>query len=454
MHTFETLDDLPGARRVLVRLDLNSPVEFGRTRDDSSSRGSDSLRELAETGHLDLNAPVEGGQVQDNRRFERHARTVRELAESGHRVVCLAHQGRPGDDTFVSLTQHADILASHVGREVGFVADTYGEYALSAIRELGEGEILLLENVRMCAEELPEEEPAVKAGTEFVRTLAREFDVYVNDAYSSAHRSHASIVGFPLVLPAYAGRVMQAEYEANTAIAKRDFEGQVTLVAGGVKATDVVDVMTNLGEKVDCFLVGGITGQLFLRAAGYPVGYDTDSEMDLFGRQWDESRTLIEDIVDTHGERLLLASDVAYEGEDGERSEIAVPDIEADRSAFFDIGSDTAERFADIVRTSEAVFVKGALGVFEDERFSHGTVTVLDAIADTDCFSVVGGGDTSRAIEMYGLSEDDFSHVSIAGGAYIRALTGAPLVGVEMLERAERQSRSTVPGETGLADGR
>ncbi|MDZ7745918.1 MAG: phosphoglycerate kinase [Halobacteriales archaeon] len=129
---------------------------------------------------------------------------------------------------------------------------------------------------------------------------------------------------------------------------------------------------------------------------------------------------------------------MAYEGEDGQRAEIDIADIEEKQSAFFDIGTDTSERFADVVRDSEAVFVKGALGVFEDARFSHGTVTVLEAIAETDCFSVVGGGDTSRAIEMYGMSEDDFSHVSIAGGAYIRALTGAQLVGIEVLTQKEK----------------
>lgn len=405
MPAFETIDGLPTAQRVLVRLDLN--------------------------------APVEGGRVQDNRRFERHARTVRELAEAGHRVVCMAHQGRPGGDTFVSLDQHADILASHVGRDVGFVADTFGEEALAAIRNLADGEILLLENVRMCDEELPEEEPHLKAETEFVRTLAGEFDAYVNDAYSSAHRSHASLVGFPLVLPAYAGRVMQIEYEANTATAGREFEGQVTMAVGGTKATDVIDVMSHLGGTVDRFLLGGVAGQLFLRAAGYPVGYDTGPEMDLFDRQWEKSHELVEEVVADRGDQVLLASDMAYEGEDGERAEVDVSDIEREDGTFLDVGTDTAEQFADIARDSEAVFVKGALGVFEDARFSVGTVTLLEAIAESDCFSVVGGGDTSRAIEMYGMSEDDFGHVSIAGGAYIRALTGARLVGVEMLERAE-----------------
>ncbi|WP_436923423.1 phosphoglycerate kinase [Halosimplex amylolyticum] len=401
MPAFKTLDDLDDGQRVLVRLDLNSPVE--------------------------------DGEVQDNRRFDRHAETVRELADRDFAVVLMAHQGRPGRDTFVSLEQHAEILRDHVGRPVQFVPDTFGDRAISAINDLEGGEILLLENTRMCDEELPEEEPTVKAETEFVRALAPEFDAYVNDAYSAAHRSHASLVGFPLALPAYAGRVMETEYEANTAIAEREFDGNVTMVVGGTKATDVIDVMTALGDKVDDFLLGGIAGELFLRADGVPVGRDIEG-MDLFDEQWEENRETIEHLIDDRHEQITLALDLAYEDEDGDRDEIEVGDIEEKDRAFLDVGSNTVSEYAAFIENSEAVFVKGALGLFEDERFADGTVGVLEAIAETDCFSVVGGGDTSRAIEMYGLSEDDFDHVSIAGGAYIRALTGERLVGVEALQ--------------------
>ncbi|MEF8852257.1 MAG: phosphoglycerate kinase [Haloarculaceae archaeon] len=403
MPAFETLDDLANGQRVLVRLDLNSPVE--------------------------------DGEVQDNRRFDRHAGTVAELIERDFAVALMAHQGRPGRDTFVSLDQHAGILADHLDHPVDFVADTFGDDALDVIRGLEGGDVLLLENTRMCEEELPEEEPEVKAETEFVRTLAPEFDAYVNDAYSAAHRSHASLVGFPLAMDAYAGRVMETEYEANTAIAAREFDGQVTMAVGGTKATDVIDVMSHLGETVDDFLLGGIAGELFLRAAGYPVGFDLDPEADLYDSQWEANHELIEEMLEEYGDRITLAVDVAYEDDDGNRAEVAVDDIEEKDVSFMDVGTDTAEAYADVVRDSEAVFVKGALGVFEDERFSVGTVTVLEAIAETDCFSVVGGGDTSRAIEMYGMDEDDFGHVSIAGGAYIRALTGAELVAVELLSR-------------------
>jgi phosphoglycerate kinase len=397
---FRTLDDLDPDQRVLVRLDLNSPVE--------------------------------DGVVQDNRRFERHAETVRDLSEAGHRVALLAHQGRPGDDDFVSLEQHADVLADHAGVDVDFVDSTFGSPALEAIRGLEAGDVVLLENTRMTDDELPEKEPEEHADSDFVRTLTPEFDAYVNDAYSAAHRAHASLVGFPLVLPAYAGRVMVAEYEANSAIATREFEGSVTMVVGGTKATDVISVMNAIGDRVDTFCLGGIAGELFLRAAGYDVGEDV-GDMELFDDQWEKNHETIESLLDERGDGIELAVDLAYEDENDERGEIEVAAITEKDRPYLDVGSETVAQYEPIIRDSEAVFVKGALGLFEDERFATGTVGVLEAIADTDCFSVVGGGDTSRAIEMYGLSEQDFSHVSIAGGAYIRALTGEPLVAVELL---------------------
>ncbi|MFB6252591.1 MAG: phosphoglycerate kinase [Halobellus sp.] len=401
--TFDTLDDLDAGQRVLVRLDLNSPIE--------------------------------DGEPQDNRRFERHARTVRELADAGHRIALLAHQGRPGRDDFTSLAGHAEILASSLDRDVAFVGDIYGETAVDAIEALDAGEILLLENTRMCDDELPEEVPEAKADTAFVQSLAPHFDAYVNDAYSAAHRSHASVVGFPLVVPAYAGRVMETEYEANTAIAEKEFDGRVTMVVGGTKATDVIDVMNNLGGTVDDFLLGGIAGELFLRADGAPVGFDLDPEQGLYDSQWASNHELVESMLDERREQITLATDLAYD-DGGRRAEEVVADIDEKTVSYLDVGTSTAEAYADVVRDSEAVFVKGALGVFEEEPFSVGTVTVLEAIVETDCFSVVGGGDTSRAIEMYGLGEADFDHVSIAGGAYIRALTGQPLAGVEALKRS------------------
>ena len=384
---------------------------------------------------LDLNSPVEEGAAQDNRRFERHAATVRELAAAGHRVVCLAHQGRPGRNDFTHLIRHAVILDEHLDRPVKYVEDVDGERALDSIDALGTGEVLLLDNVRMSDDELADRTPEEHAESELVSRLADRADAYVNDAYSAAHRGHASLVGFPYALPAYAGRVMETEYEANSAIARRTFDGPVTMVLGGTKATDVIGVMDAIGDRVDRFCLGGIVGELFLRADGYPVGRDLPGEgTALFEQQWERNEATIRGILEERRDQIRLPVDLAYEDEDGERTEIAVDDVEEKTTPFPDVGSQTVERYREDIEDSAAVFVKGALGLFEDRRFSNGTVGVLEAIAATDCFSVIGGGDTSRAIGMYWLDEASFSHVSIAGGAYIKALTGEPLAAVEALE--------------------
>jgi len=399
MPEYNTLDELEPDQRVLVRLDLNSPVE--------------------------------DGEVQDNNRFDRYSETVRHLADDDHRVVLMAHQGRPGRDDFVSLEQHAAILEDHVGKPVQFVADTFGEDAIDAIEALEAGQILLLENTRMTDDELPEKDPEEHADSEFVQTLAPYFDAYVNDAYSAAHRAHASTVGFPLVLPAYAGLVMDKEYQYNTSVAEREFDGQVTMLTGGNKSKDVIGVANNLGEKVDTFLIGGLPGQLFRRAQDYPVGYDVEG-MDLLDDQWEATKDTLHDLVDNRSEEFELPVDFAYD-DDGERAEIALEDVE-EPMELMDIGHDTIDAFKPIIQESEAVFVKGALGVFEMDQFADGTVELLEAIADTDCFSVVGGGDTARSIAKGDMEESDFDHVSIAGGAYLNALTGAELVAVEVLK--------------------
>jgi len=235
------------------------------------------------------------------------------------------------------------------------------------------------------------------------------------------------------MLPSYAGRVMETEYHANTAIGQKEFDGTVVMTLGGTKATDVIDVIDNLAGSVDRFLLGGVVGELFLRASDVPVGFDITSETDRYDTQWKHNSEVIKSILTEHSDQITLASDLAYD-EAGERAEIAVDSIIEKSVSFMDIGTTTAESYVEVIRDADAVFVKGALGVFETETFAKGTVRVLEAIAESNCFSVVGGGDTSRAIGMYDMNRADFDHVSIAGGAYIRALTGQPLVGVEVLK--------------------
>ena len=383
---------------------------------------------------VDLNSPIEDGQVIDNRRFHRHAETVRDLAEQDHSVVLLAHQGRPGRDDFVTLEQHAEVLAGHIDRAVDYCPETIGSRATDAVEQLASGDVLVLENVRMNEAELADRTPAEHAASSFVEELVTLGDVYVGDAYSAAHRSHASIVGVPSAMDeVYAGRVMVAEYSANSAIQSQTFDGRVTMVLGGTKADDLVRVMRAVDDRVDRFLLGGVIGELALRARGHEVGYDVN-DMELFDPLWDENAETIRSVLDRYEERVVLPIDLAYEAEDGSRAEVPVRDLTKDRP-YLDIGTETVDRFASHIDGSAAVFVKGALGVFEDERFMDGTVGVLESIADTDAFSVIGGGDTSRAIDLYGFDPADFDHISIAGGAYVSALAGESLPGVDVLRR-------------------
>jgi phosphoglycerate kinase len=402
-----TLDDLPPGRRLLVRLDLNTAVE--------------------------------DGEVRPNRRFGRHAETLARLRADGHAVCVLAHQGRPGGDDFTSLEPHAALLAETLGTDVGFVPDIHGDEALVAVHGLDAGDVLLLENVRMTEDELADRTPEEHAESALVRALAPAFDAYVNDAYSAAHRTQASLVGFPEVMPAYAGLVMVTEYEANRAVADREFDGPVTMVLGGSKATDVIRAMDALSERVDTFLLGGVAGELALRAEGHPVGHDVEGT-DLFDDQWAAAGAELERVLAAHGDAVRLPTDLAFL-EDDRRAEVGVDGVAAKTVSYRDVGTETLMDYAPVVRDSAAVFVKGSLGVFEDERFSVGTVGLLEAVADTDCFSVVGGGDTSRAVDLYDLDPAAFDHLSIAGGAYLRALTGEPLPAVEALNRAEAAGR-------------
>lgn len=382
----------------------------------------------------DINSPVEDGVVKDNRRFSRHAETLRYLIEHDHKVVLLAHQGRPGRSDHVSLEQHAGILQTHLPTSVSFCPETVGTRVTNAIESLESGSVLVLENVRMHADELADRTPEAHTQSDLVAFLSTVADTYIGDAYSTAHRSHATIVGLPIAMDnVYAGRVMEREFLANSSIQSRTFDGEVTMALGGTKADDLFRVIRGVTDKVDHFLLGGVIGELCLRAMGYDLGYDVAGE-ELYDDLWAEHEETIHALVDEADGRLVLPVDMAATNSEGERTEVAVDGIAKDRS-YLDVGSGTVETFASYIHRSEAVFVKGALGVFEDERFADGTVGLLEAIATSDGFSVVGGGDTSRAVDLYDLDPDAFDHISIAGGAYVRALAGESLPGVALLRK-------------------
>lgn len=383
----------------------------------------------------DLNSPVENGVVQDNQRFKQHATTLQTLANQGHVVVCLTHQGRPDNSTCVSLEQHAAILSQYIDTEVQYVNSVTNDEALNAIEEASAGDILLLENLRMHTDELPERPAEEHADSSLVRRLSSHADGYVNDAFSVAHRSHASVVGFPLRLPSAAGPVMQQEYTAASSLRERSFDGDIVFLSGGVKAEDVFHVMQNVDSVVDTFLVAGVLGELFLRVDGYPVGTSVNGDAP-YDELWNEHHVELGQFLERRRGDIVLPTDLARRVDAG-RAVDQVASLNGKNHPYFDIASKTVEEFSDIIQDAGAVFMKGAPGVFEEDIFSIGTVRILRALANSNAYTVVGGGDTARALQLHGFDEDSFSHVSTAGGAYIRALTGETLPAVEALKMSD-----------------
>ena len=404
--SFKTLDDVDVANKtVLVRVDLNSPVD------------------------------PETGKIQDNERIQAHAKTLRELSDKGAKVVVLAHQGRRGGADFLPLKQHAELLSKHVGKPVKYVPDVVGAEAENAIKSLKPGEILLLENVRTLDEETVEASPEEHAKGVLVSKLSKLADLFVLDAFSVAHRSHASIVGFAAVLPVVAGRVMEMELRAlSELLEKRD---RIILFMGGNKPEDcikVVETILNRGRpEIKTLLSAGILGQLFLMAEGRDLG--SPSLEYIRKKGFDKLLDRVKALAQKLGDKLKRPIDVAYEA-DGKREEVRIENLPAP-GPIMDIGSETASTYSDIIRSAskeDAIIVKGPAGAYEYEQFRKGTAEVYKALAESKAFTLIGGGDSSTAIRMVGLKVEDFSYVSLAGGALIHFLSGKRMPGVEILK--------------------
>lgn len=399
---YRTLDDFDfKGKRTLVRVDMNCPVE------------------------------PETGRITDLTRIQAHVETLRELADRGARVVVLSHQGRRGKPDFIHLDQHAEALGRLLGRAVRFVADIAGEEALQAIRELNEGGLLVLDNVRFMEEEAVERSPEEHAKVGFVRALAATADIFVNDAFATAHRSHASVVGFTPLLPSAIGRVMERELRALARVVDQA-EHPCVYVVGGAKPEEKVPIIRNVLERgaADRVLTGGVTGQIFLAARGYDLGA---TKRLLEEQGWLEYVEVAEAIIKEFGERVVTPIDLAVE-EDGRRVEIELDRLPA-REEIKDIGTRTIGQYAEVLKNARAAVMNGPLGVFEEEGFEKGTLEVLRALADSRAFSLVGGGHIVGAANSYGLA-DRISHISTAGGALMRYLAGRPLPGLEALKAA------------------
>jgi phosphoglycerate kinase len=396
MARFRTLDDVDVAgKRVLLRVDLNVPVKDGR--------------------------------VTDTTRIDRVAGTITELSDKRAKVIMLAHFGRPKGrlDPEQSLEPIAASTEAVLDRRVHFASDCVGEAAREAVGSMDDGDILLLENTRFHAGE-------EKNDPEFVKALAENGDIYVNDAFSAAHRAHASTEGLAHVLPAYAGRTMQAELEAlekGLGNPKRP----VVAIVGGAKVSTKIDLLQNLVKKVDALVIGGGMANTFLAAQGVDVGKSL-CEHELA----DTAKQIMLNAAEA-GCAIVLPSDavVARKFEAGAENEVVpVGQVPAD-AMILDVGPDTVKAVKDWIDRAATLVWNGPLGAFEIAPFDRATLEAAKAAAERTreglLISVAGGGDTVSALNHAGVA-GDFTYVSTAGGAFLEWMEGKELPGVEALK--------------------
>lgn len=375
---------------------------------------------------VDLNSPVENGKVIFNERFVEHGRTIEELVEKNAKIIVLSHQGRRGRDDFISLRQHGEILSKMIGRNVKFVDDVYGRKALREIGKLGKGEILLLENVRFLKEETMNLSAEEHAKGDFVRILSENADIFINDAFSVCHRSHASVVGFPVVMDSCIGRVLEKELNA---LKRIEMRRNALFVTGGNKVIDVVRVLENMFEmeELDKVLTGGLVANFFLHLEGFDLGKVNIESLKEFEGIFDVGRRILRE----HGNKIHLPKDLALDC--GFRKEIKIEDLPVEEK-ILDVGRESANKYADIIENSELVIFKGPLGLYEKKGFEIATKIVLGAMKRCGGFTIIGGGNSTDALKKLGFRKEEFSHVSLGGGALITYLSGKRLPGLEVLK--------------------
>ena len=393
------------------------------------------LRGKAVFLRVDINSPIDPktGRILDDSRIRSTKETLDALSES--KVVMGAHQGRPGDEDFTSLSGHAELLERSSGRRVEFVEDIFGPLARRAIGELGAGDVLLLENLRFASEEVLEAPPEVLARTHLVRGLAPLLDAYVNDAFATAHRASASLVGFPELLPSAAGKLMDRELRALEAVTGSP-ERPCVFVVGGAKIGDKVPVVRNALERgyADRVLLGGLVAKVFLRAAGFELGGRDEEALSKKGALVE----IAKEALRRWGDKIAMPKDVAVKG-DGGRVEVPIQRMREFDSSM-DLGRGTVDEYSSIMRGAGTIVASGPMGVFEEGDFEFGTRAVLEGMANSKAFKVIGGGHLAVLAHALGISER-FSHVSTGGGALLKLLAGEPLPAIEALRKSAERSR-------------
>ena len=375
----------------------------------------------------DFNVPLKDGKITDENRLVAALPTIKKLIADGGKVILCSHLGKvktEEDKKTKTLAPVAVRLSELLGQEVKFVADpeVVGPNAKAAVEAMKDGEVILLENTRFRAEE-------TKNGEAFSKDLASICDVFVNDAFGTAHRGHCSNVGVAaLVDTAVVGYLMQKEIDFLGNAVENPVRPFVAIL-GGAKVADKLNVISNLLEKCDTLIIGGGMAYTFLKAKGYEIGKSLvdDTKIDYCKEMMEKAEKL--------GKKLLLPVDsvVAAAFPDPIDAKIDVAVYDADKMpadmAGFDIGPKTAELYADAVKSAKTVVWNGPMGIFENPILAKGTIAVAQALADTDATTIIGGGDSAAAVNQLGFG-DKMSHISTGGGASLEFLEGKELPGV------------------------
>ena len=385
---------------------------------------------------VDINVPLDPSthQILDDTRIRATASTLAELTDA--KVVLGSHQSRPGKDDFTSLEPHASLLSRYCSQDVLFVDDVLGPHARLKINRVQPGQVLVLDNLRFCAEENIEDKPEKLVKTHLVKRLAPLFDYYVNDAFATAHRSQPSIVALSEVLPSAAGRLMEKEVDAVSTLLLAP-KRPCVYVLGGAKVEDKIPVIEYIlgRDKADKILLGGVPAKLFLKAQGKKVL--AEDEKEIAGHR--DFLQKAKNLVTKFGSRLEVPMDLAYDKR-GKRTDRGV-DSSPTKEPALDIGVRTVEKYSKIVEGAATVVANGPLGVFEKNGFDLGTKSLLESMAKSNAYTVIGGGHLVGLAAIHGI-EERFSHVSTAGGAMLSLLAGQSLPGVDALVRAANRIRS------------
>jgi len=382
---------------------------------------------------VDMNCPIDPDtlEISGAKRIEEIVETINSLNSA--KIVIASHQGRVGNKDYTSMEKHAEVLEKLLNRKVTYVNDVMGSAAQNEIKKLNDGEILLLDNLRLCAEENYEFSGSNAAKTIMVRRLSKLLDLCVLDSFPSAHRSHPSIVGFPYVLPACAGRLVEKEVKKLDEIMSVAKSPHV-LVLGGKKVEDRLEAIRLLIEngRADHVLLTGLIANVFLRAQGRirsTLGIKREDEIVA------KAHTLIGEFPDVFSTPV----DVAIE-QNGKRVELDIRELNKD-DEIYDLGPKTIEHYGKIISEAGTVFISGPAGFFEKEDFGYGTKALLEVVASSMATTIVSGGHLSSALKKFGLVEK-ITHISTAGGALVRYLTATKLPMIKALEESAEKYKA------------